>query len=244
MWLGVVVSGAAITVMLAACAAPSGGAPAETTSGDTAPVATSTLPATTSVATTQPSTPAPTTPPATTHPDGGLEVATVAAWIQRLLDAEFAATDPPPGVLGAYQVICEDQGRLETGDVLACRGEPRTEPDFQLDPTGVVVYVLDHTGRAAWSAGTDVPDTTSDLLALHEAAPHGLFCRDLMSPDGTGSLFDGYGRPDDSAYFWSLVYWSLEGRPDRMDADHDGIPCETVHSPAVVADVLAGGPTF
>ena len=55
-------------------------------------------------------------------------------------------------------------------------------------------------------------------------------------------VFGGVGRPADSAYFWSLAYWSLVGAPDRMDADLDGIPCETVHEPAIVAKVLSGGP--
>lgn len=35
----------------------------------------------------------------------------------------------------------------------------------------------------------------------------------------------------------SLVYWFLEGQPDRMDEDGDGIPCETLYAPEVVADV-------
>ena len=45
-----------------------------------------------------------------------------------------------------------------------------------------------------------------------------------------------------SGYFWSLVYWSLEGEPDRMDADLNGIPCETLYGPDVAAQVLDGGP--
>jgi len=49
------------------------------------------------------------------------------------------------------------------------------------------------------------------------------------------------GTPTDG-YFWSLVYWSLEGEPDRMDADLNGVPCETLYDPDVVAQVLAAGP--
>jgi hypothetical protein len=65
-----------------------------------------------------------------------------------------------------------------------------------------------------------------------------------MSPDVEAFPFDGYGRPAESAFFWSLVYWSLEGEPDRMDADRNGIPCETLFDPDVVSDVLAGGPVY
>ncbi len=48
----------------------------------------------------------------------------------------------------------------------------------------------------------------------------GLFCRDL---------FDlGFGYDDAAAY------WVREGRPDRMDADRNGIPCETVYSSSLM----------
>lgn len=43
----------------------------------------------------------------------------------------------------------------------------------------------------------------------------GLLCRDL----------DGYGVSLQAA----IGYWLAEGRPDRMDADRNGIPCETVY---------------
>ena len=50
----------------------------------------------------------------------------------------------------------------------------------------------------------------------------GLFCRDLFAL--------GYD------YASAVAYWVREGSPDRMDADRNGIPCETVYP---VADVLA-----
>jgi outer membrane protein assembly factor BamB len=43
----------------------------------------------------------------------------------------------------------------------------------------------------------------------------GLFCRDLYSQD--------------APFSWAVLYWIAEGRPDRMDADRNGIPCETVY---------------
>lgn len=47
------------------------------------------------------------------------------------------------------------------------------------------------------------------------ALPSGLFCRDLR----------GAGYP-----YWDAVrYWEREGRPARMDATGDGIPCTTVY---------------
>ena len=42
----------------------------------------------------------------------------------------------------------------------------------------------------------------------------GLFCRDLAERE--------YSYED------AVAYWLSEGAPDRMDADRNGIPCETV----------------
>jgi len=45
--------------------------------------------------------------------------------------------------------------------------------------------------------------------------PSGLFCRDLHA----------------MGYNWNqaITYWNYWGQPDRMDADLNGIPCETVY---------------
>ena len=49
----------------------------------------------------------------------------------------------------------------------------------------------------------------------------GLFCRDL-EPAG----FD---------FSSAVAYWVREGAPDRMDADRNGIPCETLYSTEEIA---------
>lgn len=56
-----------------------------------------------------------------------------------------------------------------------------------------------------------VPSTSNDTIGLAS----GLYCRDLDAM--------GYGFSEAAAY------WLAEGAPDRMDADHNGIPCETVY---------------
>lgn len=48
----------------------------------------------------------------------------------------------------------------------------------------------------------------------------GLFCRDLAGR--------GFTYPE------AVAYWWLEGMPDRMDADLNGIPCETVYPASAV----------
>ena len=56
--------------------------------------------------------------------------------------------------------------------------------------------------------------TTSTTLPTVDQVEAGLFCRDLHAL--------GYGYVD------AVAYWVREGSPDRMDADRNGIPCETV----------------
>lgn len=50
--------------------------------------------------------------------------------------------------------------------------------------------------------------------------PSGLYCKDLMAR--------GY------SYGEALGYWRAEGYPSRMDADNNGIPCETVYPASAV----------
>lgn len=172
---------------------------------------------------------------------GTLTVERVISAVQAELDEKFAASDPPEGVLGAIELQCLDSGPVGPSDVFACAGMPRTEPSFALDPVGVVFYVVDESGTTASIDGTDVPDTTAALRTAYDAAPKGLFCRDLLSTESSAHPFTAAGRPPAAGFFWSLVYWSLEGQPERMDADLDGIPCETLYDAAVVSAVLAGG---
>lgn len=54
----------------------------------------------------------------------------------------------------------------------------------------------------------------------------GMLCRDLV---------DEFDHPD---YGFALAYWLWDGEPDRMDADRDGIPCETVYPAEFIRDVL------
>ncbi|MDH3261724.1 MAG: DUF3160 domain-containing protein [Acidimicrobiia bacterium] len=57
----------------------------------------------------------------------------------------------------------------------------------------------------------------------------GLFCRDV---EAAGHTFEE-----------ALAYWVREGRPSRMDADRNGVPCETVYTAGEVQSLLgsAGG---
>jgi hypothetical protein len=58
--------------------------------------------------------------------------------------------------------------------------------------------------------------------------------------EAAGQLCADLGLPDDwSGYQRAVAYWMLEGAPDRMDADGNGIPCETVFSAATVREYLS-----
>jgi hypothetical protein len=62
-----------------------------------------------------------------------------------------------------------------------------------------------------------LPPTTAAAAGRRNvrAMPAGLFCRDLKA--------EGFG------YTAAVTYWRVHGQPDRMDADLNGIPCETVY---------------
>lgn len=64
---------------------------------------------------------------------------------------------------------------------------------------------------------TTAPPTTAPPTTLGDVRtqPAGLFCRDLRS--------QGF------SYSASVDYWRVNGQPDQMDADKDGIPCETAY---------------
>jgi hypothetical protein len=52
------------------------------------------------------------------------------------------------------------------------------------------------------------------------SVPDGLFCRDLVARGAT--------------YSEAVTYWWYSGRPKRLDADADGIPCRAEYSPAEI----------
>ena len=189
-------------------------------------------------------TPAPTTPtPASTTGAPGATIGQIATAAQRFLDDQWEAEpNKPEGVLGAVEIVCTDRSdTVLKGDAFACAGVPRTKPDFQLDSPGLVFAVLDDEGTVSFAAGTDLPNSTGPLYDIYDRTPTGLFCRDL-DDDGAGGFFSTCCGTPRGNYFRAVLYWFMEGMPDRMDADRNGVPCETLFPADVVDAIWRGGP--
>lgn len=89
------------------------------------------------------------------------------------------------------------------------------------EPTsGSTLAATTSTSTSIASTTTAAPTTTA-RTTVEDLAP-GLLCRDLD--------FAGHSYSD------AIAYWVSEGEPERMDADRNGIPCETVYSES---DVVA-----
>jgi hypothetical protein len=92
------------------------------------------------------------------------------------------------------------------------------------DTTGTASTTTSSTTSTTTTAPTTtvVPSTVTTTLGDVRAQPAGLFCRDLRAK--------GFSYPA------AVDYWRTQGQPERLDADRNGIPCETVYP---TGDVVA-----
>jgi hypothetical protein len=164
--------------------------------------------------------------------------------LRDLLDSIEARANADPPVLEDGTVLMARVGDCATGtpsswhrvddDTPAQRGmtvlcTSSSEPQGHAEVGERLVVVLDDTGTVATQVSTD-GSTSQPFLA-----PEGMLCRDYLANF----------HPDDQnrgqwVYTELLAYWFLEGAPERMDIDHNDVPCETLFPPDVVADVWAG----
>jgi len=173
---------------------------------------------------------------------GTTMITVVSAWVQNWYDGAFVRDDMPDEITGPLQVQCSDSWPVEVGDVFVCRGIPQTEHPNSLETASLLILVLDPSGKAIWSAGTSGPDDTAGLRYAYHVAPKGLSCDDLIDQSVNAGPFSRYASPPDDAFFYSMVYWSLEGRPSYMDPDGNGIPCEDLYDAERIERILEGGP--
>lgn len=100
------------------------------------------------------------------------------------------------------------------GDDTSTTGDTRASDERSTTTTSTTTTAAPTTAVPA----TAVPTTLGDV----RSQPAGLFCRDLRAM--------GFSYPA------AVDYWRVQGQPERLDADRDGIPCETVYP---TSDVVA-----
>lgn len=134
--------------------------------------------------------------------------------VERDLEATINADGAHPGEAG-----CQARGELSDWQVLSCTYNPVPAAEF-----GPIYLVMLDNRRYAWAVGG-----CCDSSPAVEYYPSGLLCRDLLEPPP--GFEPGRWQPelDHLTYGLAVWYWVAEGRPERMDADGNGIPCETVY---------------
>lgn len=129
----------------------------------------------------------------------------------------------------AGMLSCEGSNPISGGTAVRCDWRSE-DPGASSGP--VFVAVLDDTGRYTFSARlggfmaqiampSDFPTGTLSCATLKESPPR-------VERDGVFLGLD---------YATVLHYWMSLGSPGAMDDDRDGLPCETVYPPDVVARV-------
>jgi hypothetical protein len=161
---------------------------------------------------------------------------TTAAPSQTLTGLESYVGEQWQGARG-YRIdwVCRiDKGTdLSAGAVASCQPTDIGEGEYPV----LTALVLDGAGTVAVTESGLLyaelfPDYLTDIMGS------GKLCRDVLNPDiGLPDWIDDPGL----RYFGAVLYWFMEGRPDRMDADVNGIPCETLVSVDVVARFWDGG---
>lgn len=146
--------------------------------------------------------------------------------LERDLEATINDDGSNPG-----RALCEARGTLSDWQAVLCYYHPEEPAEFG----GIHVAIFDHN-RYAWALG----ECCAGGPWVEAYAP-GLYCRDLLKPPS-----DGMEHPEEYhlSYGLAVWYWLKEGRPDRMDADGNGVPCETVYPESEVDKYWASARTI
>ena len=238
--------GAAALLCLTACASDDTTTPTTTSTSTTpvapveSPPASSPTPETSAEGTAPPSTPPMTAAPASDP----VETATLQQIVQPHETWGLEGSFTEYAIETCYTRPTDEQPPFETpfvsdpvpldttvqrGDVFMCT--IRTEPPADVGHLGLIV--LDDIGTTAAWGGSDYPEMP------FLTAP-GLLCREFLADPWLEGWLTGPGYLAMGAYELVLAYWFLEGQPARMDVDGNGIPCELLFDPEVVAQVWAG----
>jgi hypothetical protein len=143
--------------------------------------------------------------------------------LEAAIEADIEARFPQ---VGSGVADCQASGELADWQPVLCSFLPDQPVEFG----GVYVSMLDD-GRYAWDLGR-----CCDAGPNVEEYPTGLFCRDLVEPPPGVGPDRWPPEYDHLSYGLAMYYWLTEGRPDRMDADLNGRPCETVYPAGEIND--------
>lgn len=162
--------------------------------------------------------------------DGNGDGGPTADELESVLQAEVEAAYP----VGPGAVDCQASGELTDWQPVLCSYLPDEPAEFG----GIHVSVLDG-GRYAWALGQccGAAPWPGDYTG-------GLFCRDLVEPPADTAADHYPPESDHLTYGLAVFYWLAEDRPDRMDADRNGRPCETVYPGAEVDAFWGSTGTF
>lgn len=118
-----------------------------------------------------------------------------------------------PKVLATAILVFGFTERGSSGDTIPPNDQSGDLQSTSVPTTPTSTFAPDSTTTTTTT--TVGATTTTTARATIEGLESGLSCRDLNST--------GFG------YSGAITYWVSEGEPDRMDADHNGVPCETVY---------------
>lgn len=117
-------------------------------------------------------------------------------------------------VVGIVAVVLTRGGDSDEATASSSTVAPTSAPSSTSTTTSSTT-TSSTTSTTTTTTTTIAPPPTAAPLGDVLAQPAGLLCRDLESK--------GF------SYSASVDYWRFHGQPNRMDADRNGIPCETVY---------------
>lgn len=194
---------------------PTTDTPSLTSSSSTMPTTTSVSPTTTTLGPTTPTQPPPPTTSTTTTTTTTATTTTTTTVSPRPEYVNVLASG-----LDCDDFTTEDLGWQVAIGYWFMHGRPsRMDGDGDGIPCEEIPFPITHED------GTRGTIVWGEHLWIDSFRP-GMLCRDLVTE---------HHHPD---YWEAVLYWLSEGEPARMDADRDGIPCETVYPESFIRQFL------
>ncbi|MDH4308189.1 MAG: hypothetical protein OEX04_11990 [Acidimicrobiia bacterium] len=137
---------------------------------------------------------------------------------------------------GTWTCALAHGSSLRLGAVVKCVPDPMVHEGEYPVYTGLV---LDSAGKTTF-AQSGLLRTILNVEFVFDYLDRGQYCRDILA-EGSALEVNGEITSPALQYFGAVLYWFMEDLPDRMDADLDGRPCETLVASSVERMVWGGG---